>query len=83
MGMKATFTLDDELMSQARAVVRSRRFKSLTAFMETAIADELEKVHREEIEKAIRKAAADPLFLADVTETEAYFAHADLDGGEE
>jgi hypothetical protein len=77
MGVKATFTLDDDLMAKARAAVRKKRFKSLTAFVETAIVDELEKIRKEEIDRAIRKAANDPLFIADVSETEAYFAHVD------
>lgn len=83
MGVKATFTLDDSLMAQARAAVRAKRFKSLTAFVETAIVDELEKIRKEEIDRAIRKAANDPLFIADVTGTEAYFVHVDQEGVEE
>lgn len=56
VGVKATFTLNDSLIAQARAI------------------------QKEEIDCAIRKAADDPLFIADMSETEACFAHVDWEG---
>jgi Arc/MetJ-type ribon-helix-helix transcriptional regulator len=83
MGVKATVILNDAIWNEAQEVVKKRRFKSMKALIETALQDELEKIRREEIAEAIRQAAEDPLFLADVTETTEYYTHVDTERIEE
>jgi hypothetical protein len=83
MGVKATVILNDALWNEAQEVVRRRRFKSMKALIEKALQDELEKIRGEEIAEAIRQAAEDPLFLADVTETAEYYTHVDTERIEE
>jgi UDP-N-acetylmuramyl tripeptide synthase len=83
MGVKATVILNDAIWNEAQEVVKKRRFKSMKALIETALQCELEKIRKEEIAEAIRQAAEDPLFLADVTETTQYYAHVDSERVEE
>ena len=78
MGVKATFILDEEIMEKGRALVKEKRFKSMNAFIDKAIRDELASLDREEIKKALREASKDPLFLADIKEIEKDFAHSDF-----
>ena len=79
MGIKATFILDEEIMEKGRTLVRKKRFKSMNAFVEKAIRDELIALHKDEIKKAILEASKDPQFLADIKEIERDFAHSDFE----
>jgi hypothetical protein len=73
MSVKATIAIDTELMLEARDLVRRKRVRSFNALVEKALRDELTKIRAEEIKEAIRAAASDPLFQADVAEvTEAF-----------
>ncbi len=81
MGVKATFVLDDLVLQQAKECVKENRLKSLSAFVEKAIRDELEKLRKDKIRSAITKAAEDPLFMADLREIQQEFAHADFEAG--
>ena len=76
MGKKATFILDERMMEQAKGVVEKGLFKSMNAFVETAIKDELERIEKEKIKRAIVEASKDPLFLSDIREIERDFGHA-------
>ena len=70
MGVKTTFILDEEIMERGRSLVRDRQFKSMNAFVEKAIRDELAVLEKEKIKRALQKANKDPLFLADIHEIE-------------
>jgi len=82
VGVKATFILDEEIMEKGRALVKEKRFKSMNAFVEKAVRDELAALGKEEIKKALLEASKDPLFLADIKEVEKNFAHSDFEEGE-
>ena len=79
MGKKATFILDERMMEQAKGVVEKGLFKSMNAFVETAIKDELERIEKEKIKRAIVEASKDPLFLSDIREIERDFEYADYE----
>lgn len=80
MPVKATVIIDQNLMTQARALVQRKRVKSFNALVETALRDEIDKIQAADIQAAIRDAASDPLFLADIEETTAAFRFADGEG---
>lgn len=79
MGKKATFVLDEEVMAEAKEIIERGLFKSMNAFVETAIRDELERIKKERIRDAIIEASKDPLFLSDIEEVERDFEYADFD----
>lgn len=80
MPVKATVVIDEDLMFQARELVQRKRVKSFNALVETALRDEINNIHAADIKAAIREAASDPLFLADVEETTTAFRWADSEG---
>jgi hypothetical protein len=82
MGIKATFVIDEEIMEKGRALVREKRFKSMNAFVEKAIRDELTALGKEEIKKSMMEASRDPLFIADIKEIEKDFVHSDFERDE-
>ena len=82
MKKKTTFTLDEGIIGQAKEIVEEGTFKSMNAFVETAIKDELERIKKERIKVAIKDAAKDPLFLADIGEIEKDFEHVDFEEAE-
>lgn len=82
MGKKATFVLDEQIMAEAKEIVGKGFFKSMNVFVETAVKDEIEKIKKEQIRTAIRAAARDPLFLADIKEIEKDFEYADFEVSE-
>lgn len=77
MPVKATVVIDDEVMFQDRKLVQRTRVKSFSALVETALRDEIRSIAAADIKAAIREAATDPLFLADIEETAAAFRWAD------
>lgn len=79
MGKKATFVLDEQVFAQAKELIEKGLFKSINAFVESAIKDEIEKIQRERIEAAIVQASKGPLFLSDIKEIERDFEYADFD----
>jgi Arc/MetJ-type ribon-helix-helix transcriptional regulator len=82
MGKKATFVLDEQIMLKAKEVVNKGFFKSMNAFVETAIRDELERIEKENIKAAIIEASKDPLFLSDLEEIEKDFEYVDFEEAE-
>ena len=80
MSVKATFVLDDMVLQEARECVRENRFKSLSAFVERSIRNELNALKQEKIRSSIKKAASDPLFMADMMEIQNDFSHTDFEG---
>lgn len=79
MGKKATFVIDESVLTAARSIVETSRAKSLNSFVESAIKDQIEKIRRQEIKDAIIEAGRDPLFLADIKEAEYDFEFADFE----
>lgn len=82
MKKKTTFILDEKIIEQAKEIIEKGTFKSLNAFVETAIKDELVSINKELIKAAIKDAANDPLFLADIREIEKDFQHVDFEEAE-
>jgi Arc/MetJ-type ribon-helix-helix transcriptional regulator len=81
MARKATFMLDENLLVQAKQAVEAGLFKSLNAFVEIAVKDELDRMKKDKIHQAILDASHDPLFLADIEEIEKDFKSVDFEGG--
>lgn len=79
MGKKATFVLDETVIAQAKEIVEKGVFKSMNAFVESAIKDEIESIKKDNIRQAIIRASKDPLFLSDIKEVEKDFGYADFD----
>ncbi|NJD36724.1 MAG: hypothetical protein FIA89_00140 [Geobacter sp.] len=77
--MKATFAIDDRVLQEARDFVKTNQIKSLSAFVERSIREELARMRQEKIRTALLSAGSDPLFMADVREINQAFEHADLD----
>lgn len=65
---KATFVIREELLDEAREIVRRGSFKSLNAFIEEAISELIEQDRREKYSQALVEASQDPLFLSDLEE---------------
>lgn len=79
MGKKATFVIDQAILDEAKSIVETKRFKSLNRFVEEAIKGEIERIRKEETEKAIHEASHDPIFLSDIREVEYDFEFADFE----
>jgi Arc/MetJ-type ribon-helix-helix transcriptional regulator len=79
MARKATFVLDENLLAQAKQAVESGLFKSLNAFVEITVRDELDRMKKDKIRQAILDASQDPLFLADIKEVENGFKSVDFE----
>lgn len=79
MGKKATFVLNEQIMAEAKEIIERGLFKSMNAFVETAIKDEIGRIKKERIREAIIEASNDPLFLSDIEEVERDFEYADFD----
>jgi Arc/MetJ-type ribon-helix-helix transcriptional regulator len=79
MGKKATFLLDEQTIKLAKEYVEEGHFKSMNAFVKTAIKDELDAIKKEQIRKEIMQASNDPMFLADIAEIEKDFKDADFE----
>ncbi len=62
--MNPPIVLDEQIMKQARNLVEEGLFKSMNAFVETAIKDELARIKKEKIKQAIIEASKTPLFLS-------------------
>lgn len=79
MGKKATFVLDEQIMAEAKEIVEKGSFKSMNAFVEYAIKDEIEKIKKKRIKEAIIEASKDPQFISDIKEIERDFQSADFE----
>ena len=82
MGKKVTYVLDEEVVEGVRKAVGKGLYKSINSFVESAIKDELDRIKKEEIKKAILEAGNDALFLADIREIKEDFKYADFEGVE-
>ena len=77
MSVKATFVIDDGVLQDAREFVKKNHLKSLSAFVERSIREELARMRQEKIRSALLSAGNDQLFMADVMEIQQAFEHAD------
>ena len=77
MSVKATFAIDDGVLQDAREYVKTNHLKSLSAFVERSIREELARLRQEKIRSTLLSAGNDPLFMADVMEIQQAFEHAD------
>jgi len=77
MSIKATFAIDDGVLQDAREYVKKNRLKSLSAFVERSIREELARMRQEKIRSELLSSGNDPLFMADVMEIQQAFEHAD------
>lgn len=77
MSVKATFVIDDGVLQDAREYVKNNRLKSLSAFVERSIREELAHIRQDKIRNALLAAGNDPLFMADVMEIQQAFEHTD------
>ncbi len=77
MSVKATFAIDDGILQDAREYVKNNHLKSLSAFVERAMREELARLRQESIKSALLAAGNDPLFMADVIEIQQAFEHTD------
>jgi len=77
MSIKATFAIDDGVLQDAREYVKKNRLKSLSAFVERSIREELARMRQEQIRSELLSSGNDPLFMADVMEIQQAFEHAD------
>ena len=66
------------VLEEAKAIVKAKRFKSLNRFIEKAVKDEIGRIRREEIKKAIIEASQDPIFLSDLRDIEYDFEFVDF-----
>lgn len=81
MPLKATFVIDDHVLEDAREYVKTNHLKSLSAFVERAMREELKRIRQEKIRAALLAAGNDPLFMADVMEIQQAFEHVDHEAG--
>ena len=79
MGKKATFVLNETLLAEAKAIVESKKLKSLNSFVEQSLMDRVEKFRQEKIETEIIEASQDPLFLSDIKDVESDFEFTDFE----
>lgn len=79
MGKKATFVLNETLLAEAKAIVESKKLKSLNSFVEQSLMDRVEKFRQEKIETEIIEASQDPLFLSDIKDVENDFEFTDFE----
>lgn len=79
MTVKATFAIDDGVLQDAREYVKSNHLKSLSAFVERSIREELTRMRQEQIKSDLLAAGRDPLFMADIMEIQQAFEHTDLE----
>ena len=76
---KATFLLSKEVLEEVKQLVEQGGARSLNAFVELALEEQIRRFQRAQIDRAIQEASQDPLFLADVKDTMRSFARADAE----
>ncbi len=76
---KVTLTLPADLVADVRSLVLEGRAVSQSAFVTEALAQRVRQVQAVKLKEEFRCAAADPLFLRDVEETEQAFLSADAE----
>lgn len=77
---KATFVLPALLLAQVRHLVEAGLAESASALVREAVEDRVRRLREEELAREFQDAVRDPLFLADLQETEEAFAPSVTDG---
>lgn len=67
------------MLEEAKELVNQGTARSLNAFVEQALEEQIRRIKRAQIDRAIQEAGQDPLFLADVAGVMRAFAHADAE----
>jgi metal-responsive CopG/Arc/MetJ family transcriptional regulator len=76
---KATFSLDDELLSGLDDAVRQGMATSKNQLVAQALSKELKELRRQAERAQLEEALTDPLFLRDVDDMEDAFGEADAE----
>lgn len=79
---KATFAIDETVLEDAKEIVQKADYRSLNAFVETAIIEMIKRHRKEEIKRQFLAASHDPLFLADIAEVQRDFQDVDWENFE-
>jgi len=74
---KATFALDETVLEDAKTIVSKTDYRSLNAFVETAIVEMIKRHRKEEIKRQLLAASEDPLFLEDIARVQQDFEYSD------
>jgi hypothetical protein len=76
---KVTLVLKEALLSEVKEIVAAEGLRSVSTFVEEAIADLVRRRRREQLRRAFHDASKDHLFLADVVQVGKDFEALDLD----
>ncbi len=76
---KATFNISTEILEELDAVMAQGAARSKNALVEQALIRELKELKKQTRREEWQKAAADPLFIRDIEDTEKAFYTADSD----
>jgi metal-responsive CopG/Arc/MetJ family transcriptional regulator len=76
---KVTYSLPADLLDEVRQVVREAGTESLSGFVTTALRNELRARRSQRLRAEFQRAAQDPDFMRDVTETMRDFEAADAE----
>ena len=76
---KATYSLPEDLLHEVRLVVKAGAAPSYSAFVEDALREAVARARDEQLVREFRRAARDPLFLADNDEVEKDFESTDAE----
>ena len=77
---KATFVLPTALLAKMRRLVDLGLVESASALVRESVEERVRQLREEELAREFQDAARDPLFLADLEETEGAFASSVADG---
>jgi len=77
--IKVTYSLPEDLVARVRSAVSEGAAPSYSVFVERALDEALRRDRERRLASELAEAARDPLFLADITEVERDFEHADSD----
>lgn len=77
--VKATFTLDADLLDKCRKAVEEGMAPSQASLIADGLRLRLRELREEQIERELELAANDPLFLADIEAVQRDFEYADAE----
>jgi len=81
MEKKATFAIEETVLSEVKQIVDAGLSRSASSFVETAVRMEMARIKGDRLRKAMLEASQDPLFLADLREVKKDFATVDFEEG--
>ncbi|TVQ23507.1 MAG: hypothetical protein EA383_14025 [Spirochaetaceae bacterium] len=80
MKQKVTYQIDDQILATVRQAVEEGAARTMSEFVQDALAERLAHLRRKEIRSRIAAAASDPLFMEDVRETTQAYGPVDAEG---